>query len=163
MGRAAMSVLGMSVVFVGTLNAGPWTQFRGPNASGLANGNDKLPARIGPKENLIWKVPLPEGISSPVVFGDRVYVTGFRDKKLLTIALDAGTGKILWEREAPYKELEKFLATHGSQVQSTPATDGERVVSFFGSSGLLCYDTDGNLLWHIPMGPFKNDFGAGSS
>src|SRR5262249_966640 len=143
--------------------AGPWAQFRGPNASGIAEGTDKLPARIGPNENVIWKVPVLAGFSSPVVFGERVYLTGYRDRKLFTIALDARTGQPLLEREAPYKQLEKFQSSAGSQVQCTPATDGERVVSFFGSSGLLCYDTDGRLLWHIPMGPFKNDFGAGSS
>ena len=151
------------VAFFNVALAGSWPQFHGPNASGHADGNDKLPARIGPNDNLIWKVPLPNAHSSPVVFGDRVYVNGHRDKKLLTISIDARTGQIVWEREAPYKHLEQFNRSAGNLVQSTPATDGERVVSLFGSCGLFCYDIDGKPLWHIPMGPFKNDFGAGSS
>jgi outer membrane protein assembly factor BamB len=89
-------------------------------------------------------------------------LTAVRDKALLTLALDRATGKTLWEAEAPYKHLEKIHQI-GSHAQATPVTDDERVVSFFGSSGLLCYDTAGKLVWHLPMGPFKNDLGAGSS
>src|SRR5262249_22060863 len=67
----------------------------------------------------------------------------------------------LWEREAPARALEKVHRI-GSHAQPTPAADTDRVVSFFGSCGLFCYDRGGHLLWHRPLGPFKNDFGAGS-
>jgi outer membrane protein assembly factor BamB len=121
-----------------------------------------LPARIGPDRNVLWKTALPSGHSSPVVHGSRIYLTAVRDKTLLTLALDRDTGKVLWEARAPHEAREKIHAI-GSQAQPTPATDGTCVISFFGSSGLLCYDTDGKLRWHRPMGPFKNEFGAGSS
>lgn len=141
---------------------GSWPQFRGPNAAGLAVGKEPLPIKIGPEQNVRWKTALPPGHSSPVVHGDRIYVTAVRDKQLLTIALERRTGSILWEKDAPYQTLEKIHQI-GSFAQSSTATDGERVVSFFGSAGLFCYDRDGKLLWQLPMGPFKNDFGAGSS
>jgi outer membrane protein assembly factor BamB len=140
-----------------------WSQFRGPGGRGSVDVHSPLPAEIGPDKNIVWKVPLPPGHSSPIVYGNRIYFTAVRDKKLLTIALDRASGKVVWEVEAPYQKLEKIHAI-GSHAQATPVTDGERVVSFFGSCGLWCYRTsDGAQLWHLPLGPFKNDLGAGSS
>jgi outer membrane protein assembly factor BamB len=110
----------------------------------------------------LWKTALPPGHSSPIVVGDRVYLTAVRQKQLLTLALDRRSGQILWEAEAPAPSLETVHRI-GTPAQSTPAADADRVVSFFGSCGLLCYNRGGKFLWHRPMGPFKNDFGAGSS
>lgn len=143
-------------------DAADWPQFRGRNCSGRAEGNGELPAEIGPDVNVIWKTALPPGHSSPVVFGKRIYLTAVRDEQLLTIALERSTGKVLWEVEAPHEKLETIHRI-GSHAQPSPATDGERVVSMFGSSGLYCYDAEGKLLWKRAMGPFNNDFGAGSS
>ncbi len=140
----------------------PWPQFRGPNAAGVAWGTHKLPAAIGPDHNLIWKVPLPPGHSSPVVHGSRIFVTAVEDGSLFTLGLHRESGEVLWKVEAEYQKLED-IHRDGSHAQSSPATDGQRVVSFFGSSGLFCYDRDGKLLWRRPMGPFKNGFGAASS
>lgn len=150
------------VVFPRFGMAADWPQFRGPNGSSRATGDAPLPAKIDPKTNVIWKTELPPGHSSPVLIGDRIYLTAIREKQLLTMGLDRKTGKVLWTAEAPAKTLEKVHRI-GSLVQPTPAADGEGVVSFFGSSGLFCYDRDGKPLWNRPMGPFKNDFGAGSS
>ncbi|MBY0525394.1 MAG: PQQ-binding-like beta-propeller repeat protein [Gemmataceae bacterium] len=139
-----------------------WPQFRGINGAAVAAGDHRYPAEIGPDQNVLWKIAVPSGHSSPVVWGDRLFLTAVRDQKLLTMAFDRATGKALWEVEAPCQKLEKVHQI-GSHAQPTPATDGERVVSFFGSCGLLCYDTAGKLIWHHPLGPFKNDLGAGSS
>lgn len=139
-----------------------WPQFRGRNSSGLAATADSLPTKIDPNTNVVWKTELPPGHSSPVVFGDRIYATGVRDGKLVTIGLDRATGKILWEQVAPHEKLEKIHSI-GSHAQSSPTTDGNIVVAFFGSSGLVAYDRDGKELWKKAMGPFNNDFGAGSS
>lgn len=145
------------------LEAGTWMEFRGPQRSGIAVGTGSLPDAIGPETNVLWKTALPPGHSSPVMTEERIFLTAIDDRKrLLTLCLDRRTGEKLWEREAPYQVLEKIHKT-GSYAQSSPATDGERVVTFFGSSGLWCHDLEGNLLWKIPMGPFKNDFGSGSS
>ena len=142
--------------------AADWPQFRGPNSSGRVDKDHPLPAEIGPNANVLWKTPLPPGHSSPVVVGDRVYLTGVRDKKLVTIALDRSTGKILWETQVLTSKLEKIHKI-GSHAQSTPVADSERVISFFGSAGLFCHDRDGKLVWQKPMGPFINDFGQASS
>ena len=71
---------------------GSWPCFRGPKA-GVAVGDQKLPAEIGPDKNVIWKTPLPPGHSSPIVFGERIFLNAVRDKELLVIALDRRTGK----------------------------------------------------------------------
>ncbi len=163
--RLAAALLSCVGIFVGLIDrpvsAASWPQFRGINGSGRAAAG-KLPADIGPDKNVVWKVQLPPGHSSPAVVGNRIYVTAVDGEKLLTIGLARDTGKVVWRQEAPHQ---KFEAIHriGSYAQPSPAADGERVVSFFGSSGLNCYDTSGKLLWWRPMGPFNNDFGAGSS
>jgi outer membrane protein assembly factor BamB len=142
--------------------ASDWPQFRGPNCSGLPASDAPLPGEIGPTANVIWKTALPPGHSSPVVVGDRIYLTAVRQKRLLTLGLDRKTGKVLWEAEASARKLEQVHQI-GSRAQSTPAADDQRVVSFFGSAGLFCYDRDGKPLWHKAMGPFNNNFGAASS
>lgn len=158
----AVWVLGVSLGSSAGAEPGSWPQFRGPGGACIAVGNQKLPAEIGPDQNVLWKVPLPPGHSSPIVHDNRIYVTAVRGQTLLTMGLDRATGKVLWEYEAPYRQLEKIHQI-GSHAQATPVTDGERVISYFGSSGLHCCDPAGKLLWHLPMGPFKNDLGAGSS
>jgi outer membrane protein assembly factor BamB len=142
--------------------AGSWPQFRGPGGLATPDVERAVPDEIGPKQNVLWKVPVPPGHSSPVVVGDRIYLSAVRDGKLLTLAMDRATGKQLWQAEAPYRKLEKIHAI-GSHAQATPVADGKRVISFFGSSGLVCYSALGKRLWHLPLGPFKNDLGAGSS
>jgi len=139
-----------------------WPQFRGPGGSGVSTDDAELPADIGPDKHVLWKTPLAKGHSSPVVFGNRIYLTAFRNRKLLTLALDAETGKVLWEQESQYDKLESFHRI-GSPATSSAATDGEVVISFFGSCGMNAFTPDGKLLWHKPMGPFNNQFGATSS
>jgi outer membrane protein assembly factor BamB len=138
-----------------------WPQFRGPQGAGIADAHG-LPAEIETGKDELWKIELPPGHSSPVIAGGHIYLTAERDQKLLTIALEQRNGKLLWERAADHRQLEKIHAI-GSHAQSTPATDGSLVVSFFGSCGLFCYDQDGRPVWHKPLGPFRNEFGMGSS
>ena len=139
-----------------------WPQFRGHNSSGRAVTGQTLPTKIEP-DNAKWSTELPPGHSSPVVFEDRIYLTAVRDSStLVTLALDRETGKVLWEKVAPHEKLEQIHQI-GSYAQCTPATDGDIVVSMFGSSGLFAYDRDGSELWNLRMGPFNNEFGAGTS
>jgi outer membrane protein assembly factor BamB len=158
--RAAVSILAATSISIAC--AGDWPGFRGPNASGLAVNCSSLPAEIGPEQNVVWKVALPPGHSSPVVVGNRIFLTAERDGHLLTMGLDRATGRTLWQSEANYQKLEEIHEI-GSHVQCTPASDGTFVVSFFGSSGLYCHDLQGKQLWHRPYGPFSNTFGAGNS
>ena len=91
-------VLGLLCLPARPLAAGPWPQFHGPNATGLAAGDDRLPAEVGPDKNLRWKTPLPPGHSSPVVFGDRVFLTWCveEDRARVLGCFDRRDGKLLW-------------------------------------------------------------------
>ncbi len=138
-----------------------WSRFRGPNGSGLAETTG-LPVEFGPGRNVIWKADVPEGFSSPVIHGNRIYLTGVREEKLVTFALDRASGKIVWEREAPRVRREK-LDSRNHPAAASAVTDGVRVVTFFGDYGLLAYDASGKELWRRPLGPFNNIYGMGSS
>ncbi len=144
-----------------TLQAADWPQFRGPEGSGISESGAP-PVEFGPNRNVIWKTPLPPGHSSPVLTEDHIFVTAFEDEKLLTIALDRESGRILWRREAPRPRRESFQRTHGP-ASPTPVTDGENVYAFFGDFGLLSYGPDGGERWRLPLGPFNNANGHGSS
>ncbi len=141
-----------------------WPQLRGPGGEGVAKGKDKFPTQFGPAKNVLWKVSLPSGWSSPCIAGDRIFVTGFdaKTKKLETLCLDRLTGKMLWRNEAPVKKLESVHKT-SSVAASTPASDGERVYVYFGSYGLLCYDLAGKELWKLPLPATRVRFGSGTS
>lgn len=141
-----------------------WPQFRGPNGSGVAEGQ-RPPVEFGPDKNVKWKVPVPSGMSSPIIAGDKVVITAFDGGKLYTVAYDRANGKEAWRAEAPAKELEAFHKTHGSPAASTPATDGERIVSYFGSCGLVCYDLSGKEVWKFELPPAVagGNFGSGVS
>ena len=141
-----------------------WPQFRGPGASGIAE-DEKPPVEIGPDKNVKWKVAAPAGLSSPIIVGERLIITAFDGGKLYTIAYNRADGSEIWRAEAPAKQLEPYHKTEGSPAASTPATDGERIVSYFGSCGLFCYDLAGNELWKYEMPPAATpgDFGTGVS
>jgi outer membrane protein assembly factor BamB len=141
-----------------------WPQFRGPAGSGVAKGS-KPPVEIGPEKNVKWKVPVPSGYSSPIVVGDKLVLTAFERGKLYTIAYSRADGKEVWRAEAPAKKIEGYHKTEGSPAASTPATDGERIVSYFGSCGLFCYDLQGKELWkhEMPTVVMRADFGTGVS
>ena len=77
-----------------------WTRFRGPNGSGISTAAN-VPIEFGPQKNLLWRLPLPGGHSSPILVKDRIYLTAFRGDELVTLAIDRLKGQVLWERKAP--------------------------------------------------------------
>ncbi len=141
-----------------------WPQFRGPNGSGVAEGQ-KPPVEFGPDKNLKWKAPAPSGMSSPIVAGDKLVITAFEDGKLYTVAYDRAHGKEAWRAQAPAAKIEAYHKTEASPAASTPATDGKRIVSYFGSCGLFCYDLAGKELWRLelPTAVMLGNFGTGVS
>ena len=141
-----------------------WPRFRGPNGTGVADGQ-KPPVELGPDKNVKWKVASPSGFASPIIVGNLLAITAFDGGKLYTIAYNRADGKEVWRSEAPAKQIEAYHKTEGSPAASTPATDGQRIVSYFGSCGLFCYDLAGKELWHfgMPMAQTANDFGTGVS
>jgi outer membrane protein assembly factor BamB len=163
MNRVALCLFCISLL-PNSVNAGTrWPQFRGPNSSGVSN-TDKPPVHFGPGTNEIFKISVPPGLSSPCIWEDRIFLTAVEDGKLLTICYSAKDGKRLWSKAAPFEKME---ATHpdGSPAASTPATDGERVYSYFGSAGVFAYSLDGKLVWEhrLPTAQHVGDFGTGTS
>jgi outer membrane protein assembly factor BamB len=143
-----------------------WPQFRGPEGTGIAVADRPGPLEFGPDRNLLWNSPLPPGHSSPVVWGERIFVTAHdpeRDR-LETLCLDRHTGRVLWRQPAPPVPIEKVHAV-SNPAAPTPVTDGESVVVYFGSYGLVAYDFEGMRRWAHPLPPARTykDLGSGSS
>ncbi|HKG79528.1 MAG TPA: PQQ-binding-like beta-propeller repeat protein, partial [Pyrinomonadaceae bacterium] len=138
-----------------------WTQFRGPNGTGVSVTKG-LPAEFGPQKNVLWKAELPSGHSSPVLTRDRIFVTAHNNSKLLVICLDRQTGKILWQREVP-RSREGRLQNVNGPASPSPVTDGSNVYAFFQDFGLISYDRAGKERWKLPLGPFNMFYGFGAS
>jgi outer membrane protein assembly factor BamB len=139
-----------------------WPAWRGPAGTGVAN-EQYLPLHWSTNQNICWRAPLPEpGNSTPIVWGERIFVTqAVKDRRTL-ICFSRGNGQVLWQEGLAYPPTE---TTHESNPYgaSSPATDGERVVAWFGSAGLYCYDLRGKKLWHRDLGPQHHIWGWGAS
>lgn len=140
-----------------------WPQFRGPGGSGIADGKHAVPWEFGLSQNLLWTAALPAGHSSPVVWGDRIFLTGFLEgeNRLETLCLDRGSGRILWRKSVTAAQIEKSHALN-NPAAPTPVTDGTRVFSYFGSYGLVAYDFEGRERWTRPLPMAKNIFDQGT-
>jgi len=162
MTRASWITLLATAVLSSFAGAAEWPQFRGPNSSGIGDG--KPPSEFGPSQNVLWKIAVGSGLSSPIIARGRVFVTEFDPptKQLATSCIDQRTGKILWRRTVAPAEIEKVHEI-GSPAAPTPATDGERVYVYFGSYGLVSYDFDGKLLWERRLPLSQNIYGAVAS
>lgn len=162
-----------------------WPSFRGPSASGVADGQSPIAGWDGENGiNVRWKTAIPGlGHSSPVIWGDWIFLTtaissdpdpefrpgGLRGDNVSTdrtaqqwkvLALDKASGRIVWERTAHEGVPRGIRHLKSTFATPTPATDGQRVVAFFGSEGLYCYDVDGNLIWKKDLG-LVGHFGYG--
>ena len=161
-------VIGFAALFLSVAHsfaaASWWPQFRGPNCSGVSE-TAQPPAAFGPGTNQSWKVAVPSGMSSPVVWGNRIFLTTFDAGKLEVRCYARKDGKPLWKRALPAARLEEFHSTEGSPAASSCATDGRRVVSYFGSFGLVCHDFSGKELWRhpLPLAQTAGGFGTGGS
>jgi outer membrane protein assembly factor BamB len=167
-----------------------WPRFRGPNADGVAADDARLPDKWSKTENVKWVADVPGwGISSPVVWSDKVFLTtvvsdgdlpapkkglylgeGVRKPPKgvhhwLVYCFDLKTGKELWKREAHSGEPQVPRHPKSSYAAETPATDGKRLYVLFGDLGLYCYDLDGKPLWSHQIQPQKtlSDYGAAAS
>ncbi len=141
-----------------------WPQFRGPNSSGVAP-KGRPPIKIGPTNNVRWCINVPWSPSSPCVWGDRIFLTTYVEGELQTHCYATGTGDLVWSRGIKPRQLESFHSTDGSPAASSPVTDGKRVVSYFGSIGLVCYDFKGKELWRVPLPVAMSggSYGSGTS
>jgi outer membrane protein assembly factor BamB len=142
-----------------------WPRWRGPSGQGVVAGKGYVD-RWSPTENVLWKVAVPgSGNSSPIVWGDRIVLTTAYDDgaRRSILAFSRRDGRLLWETFVPAAEPEAAYPKNG-HATSTPSTDGERVYAYFGNHGLLAVDLDdGELAWHVPLGPFEAYHGTACS
>jgi outer membrane protein assembly factor BamB len=177
-----LGVLALLVVFnASALEAGDWSRFRGPNGSGISSDDTPTPTKWSKSENLKWKAELPgPGVSSPIVVGDRVFVTCYsgygidrqnlgeiENLKRHLVCFDANSGDKIWDvavnavlPEDPYEGT--GIPSHG-YASHTPVSDGERVYVFFGKSGALAFDMDGEQLWQQDVGKESDPMAWGSA
>jgi outer membrane protein assembly factor BamB len=139
-----------------------WPQFRGPGGLGIAPDEKTYPTTLDASKNLLWKTPVPEGHSSPCIWGNRVFLTACSGKVLETICIDRADGRIQWRRTLEPETMQK-ITNMNSHASATPACDGERVYVHFGSFGLLAYDLDGAELWKKPLPIPQSQHGSGTS
>lgn len=179
--HAAFSVLFLiaSTLLSIDVMADDWVRFRGPNGSGISEST--VPTEFGKDKNMKWDVELPgRGVSSPIVVGDKVFVTCYsgygmgqdeegelEDLKRHLLCVDRATGEIKWTAtekasmpEDPYSGM--GVPSHG-YASHTPTSDGERVYAFFGKSGVFAYDMEGNKLWSKSVGTDSGRMQWGSS
>ncbi len=159
-----------------------WPQFRGTNGLGISDGNPPLEWDVKEGTNVEWNTPIAGlGHSSPIVWGDRIFLTtavnSETDKPSLktgwlggagesapdkgqwtwqVICLKLNTGRIIWTRDALVGEPAIKRHMKASHANCTAATDGKHVIAFFGSEGLFCYDFEGNLLWQKNFGVLRS-------
>jgi outer membrane protein assembly factor BamB len=164
-----------------TASGADWPRFRGPNGSGIAPDDKPVPVEWSATKNLKWKTALPgPGSSSPIVVGDRVFITcwsgyateGQQSMGDITalmrhlVCVDRITGKILWDRSVPAKQPEEryggMFAQNG-YASHTPVSDGKSVFAFFGKSGVHAFDLEGKPLWQAEVGDWDDRRGWGSA
>jgi outer membrane protein assembly factor BamB len=157
--------LAVLLVCAGLAPAENWPGFRGPRGDGTSLEKG-LPVSWSPTENVRWKVKLPSpGNSSPVVWGDRVFLTQALDDRGSQRAVqcyDRKDGKLLWQKAIPFEGEEPTHKTN-PHCSATPVTDGERVIASHGSAGVVCYDFVGTELWRRDLGKFIHIWGTAAS
>lgn len=160
-----------SLLMTSVVRGEDWPQFRGPNCSGVSASQDPLPFEFydtedGEQKNVLWSVPLGDGVGSPAVAAGRVFTAGMIDKQTVGLfAFDATTGKPLWQRQWPTGPLAEISQVN-SYASSTPAADDQRVYFYFATLGMLCVDAaSGEDVWQkqLPTPFFVFKWGPGMS
>jgi outer membrane protein assembly factor BamB len=163
--KATHGALMVAALFLAApLHAANWPAWRGPGANGVSSEKN-LPTRWSTNENVRWRVPLPEaGNSTPVVWGDRIFVTQpiAMENRRTVMCFDRASGRLLWQSGVVVKDPERTHETN-PYASGSPVTDGERVIAWFGSGGLVCYDFTGKELWRTDLGKHDHVFGYGGS
>ncbi len=144
-----------------------WPNWRGPNFDGSTTAAG-LPVKLAKDEHVVWRVDLPgPGASTPVVLGDRVFLSSVdsKEQKLVALCLDRASGKVLWRHDAGsgYRPAGKVMSAiqrdqRSTYVAPSPATDGETVLFFFGNGDLSAFDLDGTELWSRNLQKDYGDF-----
>ena len=160
------------LVATAVAQAPEWPGFRGPHRDGTAPGA-KPPLKWSDSDNLTWKAELPgPGASSPIVVGDRIYVTcysgygvgdDFGEPKMLMrhlVCVRRSDGKILVDREVPgprNKDARGVQLNEHGFASPTPVTDGKVIYAYFGNTGVVAFDLEGQVLWESSLGTVPAD------
>jgi outer membrane protein assembly factor BamB len=161
-----LTTLLTAALFAPASRAQEWDRFRGPGGAGHADANTALPAQWTDKD-LAWRIDLPGiGHSSPVVWGERVFVTTCDEDatKRTLVCVRATDGQTLWQREWPSRSFEKHA--NNSFASITPALDAERVYLLWSTPehfSVIALDHDGKDVWQRDLGPYKANHAAGAS
>ncbi|OGF47791.1 MAG: hypothetical protein A2452_09785 [Candidatus Firestonebacteria bacterium RIFOXYC2_FULL_39_67] len=148
-----------------------WSSFRGFTGQGVVTSG-KYPVTWDVKtgENISWKIDMPViAYSSPIVFEDRLFVTGSGEKKLKVLSFSASTGKLVWSSMVMVKtntddiEVMSEEAGGAGYASPTPVTDGKYVYAYFATNILVCFDFDGKQQWVKFFGKPENTYGLSSS
>ena len=139
-----------------------WPQFRGPSGQGVSTA--ARPPLTFSKTNALWVAEVPPGHSSPVVWGSKIFLSSFEEKKLNCRAYDRATGKLLWSKSVA---AEKIEGTHpfNNPAAPTPVADADLVIFYLGSCGLLAYTHDGQQVWEkkLPLQISRGNYGSATS
>jgi len=144
------------------LHGDNWPAWRGPHGTGISEEKG-LPVQWSRNKNVRWKVDLPEPCNStPITWNGKIFLTQPEGPRRTLICLDHQSGRQLWRAAIDHDEKEP---THKANpyCSPSPVTDGQRVIAWFGSAGLVCFDTDGNQVWRRDLGPQQHMWGHGSS
>lgn len=145
------------------LTAANWPAWRGPAGIGISDEKN-LPTQWSTNQNVKWRAALPErGNSTPIVWNERVFLTQSIGKERVVTAFDRATGKQLWQSGVTTQLSEDPTHQTNPYASSSPVTDGERVIAWFGSEGLHCFDVNGQKLWSRDLGVQRHIWGYGSS
>lgn len=161
--RSLAFIAGLSLVT--QASAANWPHWRGDAAGSGISTEQSAPTAWSKDRNVLWRVELPNrGNSTPVVWGDKVFLTQVVDAENYRslMCLDRRTGKLLWQQGVLYDKPEKTHRTN-PYCSASPTTDGERVIVTFGSAGVYCYDVNGKELWKRDLGPQRHTWGNASS
>ena len=152
-----------------------WPRWRGPSGQGLVDDGHQYTGQWSETANVLWTSDVAGfGFSSPVVWGDRIFLTtalpepdGFwpasgGDRRSV-LCYRRSDGELLWETVVPSVADPEKTNPHNGHASSTPATDGERLFAYFGNHGLLALDLDGKILWHQRVGQIEAFQGTASS
>jgi outer membrane protein assembly factor BamB len=143
-----------------------WPRFRGPSGQGETKQTTLPTMWDKDGRNLLWRVKVDGvGNSSPVIWGEHLFLTSSDAKgtKRFVHCFNRQDGSVRWARQVPARPPEPGVRDKNGFASATPVTDGERVIAFLGSCGLVCYDFAGNLLWHYDALTVKTTHGTGSS
>lgn len=141
-----------------------WNQFRGPNGQGVAPAA-RVPIHFGPGSNVLWRLAMPPGHSSPVIRDNHLFLTATESeapRRLLTLAIDRQSGRILWRQQVQSKQPGAFHPLNNA-ASSTPAADARHVYAYFGTYGLICYDHAGHPVWERRLDTPQSKYGMATS